>query len=704
MSIDIRKPPMSQERRPNRLIDEVSPYLTQHAHNPVDWYPWGEEALDEAKREDKPILLSIGYSACHWCHVMERESFDNEDIAKQMNADFVCIKVDREERPDLDHIYQLVVQMMGRSGGWPLTVFLTPDQHPFFGGTYFPPHDKLGMPGFPRVLEAVAEAYRERRSQVEAQAEELAEGITRAVRLETRQGAKTPPLGPNLLDDAAKRLGTRFDDRHGGFGTKPKFPSTMSLEVLLRHGMRADDSDDKGRVALALEAMRKGGIWDQLGGGFHRYSTDERWLVPHFEKMLYDNALLLRLYTEGYRAFGETSFADTAKETGSWLLSEMQSPEGGFYSALDADTEGEEGKFYVFTKAQVEDALAGDALAIDVANMHFGVTDVGNFEETGATVLHVSKPLDVVAKMLERPLDEVKAALDRARKGLLAARAKRSAPFRDEKVLASWNGLTIAALADASLALEEPSLLDAAKRAFAHIERSLLDGGRVSRLTKDSVTKGTGFLDDHAFVGWAALELYEATADIRYLERARDIADEILARFWDDAHGGFFFTPHDGEALIVRAKDPYDQSIPSGASIAAHVLLKLGAMIDEKYTAPAERHLELIARDAILNPFAFSQTVLVLDSLVRGSTDIVIVGKRDDLRTDALVDIVFRSYLPSRNLVRVDPDEPASASLPKLLAEGKAGMEAPVAYVCRGRTCSLPIGDSAALEAELNKR
>ncbi len=387
---------------PNRLAREASPYLQQHGHNPVDWFPWGAEALAKAKAEDKPILLSIGYSACHWCHVMERESFEDDAIARQMNDDFVSIKVDREERPDLDHIYQLVIQLMGRSGGWPLTVFLTPDQKPFFAGTYFPPSDRYGISGFPAVLRAIAGAYREKRADVELQAGEMTQAVSRVGEIEGKT-ASTAELGPDLLAKTSHKLFGRFDEQHGGFGTRPKFPNTMCFDVLLRRGFEENDDDAKSKVRLALAGMRGGGIWDHLGGGFHRYSTDERWLVPHFEKMLYDNALLMRLYSDAFRAFGDEGYAATASDIGTYLLREMQSPRGGFYSAQDADSEGEEGKFFVWTEAEVREVLQDDALAADVALRYYGITEHGNFESSGATVLAMNRPLSTVAAASPSP-------------------------------------------------------------------------------------------------------------------------------------------------------------------------------------------------------------------------------------------------------------------------------------------------------------
>ena len=706
----------------NRLASEASPYLRQHANNPVDWYPWGEEALAKSTKEDKPILLSIGYAACHWCHVMERESFEHEPIARLMNDLFVSIKVDREERPDLDQIYQLVVQLMGRSGGWPLTVFLTPDQRPFFAGTYFPPTDRHGMPGFPKVLEAVSDAYRNRRADVQLQAQELTQAIARVHQVTSRE----VELGPDLLRKASRKLLARFDDRNGGFGNRPKFPNTMSLEVLMRRGVLENDSVCAASVRLALDRMRAGGIWDHLRGGFHRYSTDERWLVPHFEKMLYDNALLLRLYVEGHRAFEAGGppgpYAETARELVGYLFAEMVDETGGFYSSQDADSEGEEGKFFVWTLEDLRAAVGDDDVAFDVARLFFGISEEGNFENSKATVLSAHRPLDAVGVSLGKGASEVEAALARAKERMLAWRERRPRPARDDKVLASWNGLMIGALADAGRALDEPSWVTAAARAFAAIEQRLIEGGRVRRYFKDGAAAPsgkTGFLDDHSYVGNAALDLYEATHDPRYVQVARAIADAMIVHFWEAPApaaapaepgaaaaparaGGFYFTPDDGDTLIARTKDAFDQAIPSGASMASLLCLRLGEIADPKYLEPAQQQLALLAGSAIEDGFAMGQTVCVLDRLVRGSVDVVIVGDLASPAVNELTSAAFRSYLPNRNVITIDPARPETAEVVKVLAEGKEGRTGEVvAYVCRGRTCSLPVTRAAELSALL---
>jgi len=688
-----------EEGRPtNHLAGEASPYLLQHAHNPVDWFPWGDEALRRSRAEDKPILLSIGYSACHWCHVMERECFEDHAIAALMNELFVNVKVDREERPDLDQIYQLVVQLTRRSGGWPLTVFLTPEQRPFYGGTYFPPDDRYGRPGFPRVLRLVAEAYRDRRKDVELQADELTQAIGK---IAASHAVGEASVGPDILERASSLLVRRFDEDHGGFGDRPKFPNTMPLEVLLRRGALEGDASALARVARALEGMRSGGIFDQLGGGFHRYSTDESWLVPHFEKMLYDNALLLRLYVDAHRATGDARWAETASRVADYVLREMLSPNGGFYASQDADSEGEEGRFFVWDRAEIRRALDGDDALADLVCQRFGVTLDGNFEQTKKTVLHESRSPESLAIQRAQPPSVVKKELEDARRRLLRARDARTKPFRDEKVLASWNGLMIGALAEASHVLTRPELLDAAVRAFDFVLRVLVDDGRVLRLAKGDAVKRAGFLDDQAFVASAALDLYEATGRPEYVRTAVTLVDALLARFADAEGGGFFFSPSDGERLVQRTKDPYDQAIPSGASLTCLALLRLGALVGEPYATRGARELERVSGDALENPFGFGQTLCALDRLVRGSVDVVLAGPPGDPRTRALASAVYDAYLPNRTLAWLDPSDAESARACSALAAGKESRGEPVAYVCRGRVCSLPIATPDDLRREL---
>jgi uncharacterized protein YyaL (SSP411 family) len=690
----------------NRLGKEASPYLLQHANNPVDWFPWGEEALAKSKAEDKPILLSIGYSACHWCHVMERESFENEAIAKLMNELFVCIKVDREERPDLDQIYQLVVQIMGRNGGWPLTVFLTPEQKPFFAGTYFPPDDKYGRPGFPKVLDAIAEAYRGRRDEIATQSSEIANAINEVSTRNIAKDAST--ISASFLEDSAKKLGTRFDDVHGGFGSAPKFPNTMALEVLLRAGVdtkeRKGDLKSLARAVNALQSMRRGGIYDQLGGGFHRYSTDARWLVPHFEKMLYDNALLLKIYVDAFRATKTPEFATTVREIATYVRREMQDARGGYYATQDADSEGHEGKFFVWTRADVKDLL-GDARETNVVCAHFGIETPGNFEDTDASVLSLAKSIDELANEFKATPGEISAIVDRAKTKMFQAREKRVKPFRDEKILSSWNGLMIAAMADAGAVLDAPELTSSAERAMEFLENVLVtkdaSGRRVQRHTLKDIVKGPGFLDDYAFVASGALALYESLGDPKWALFARELTDSMIALFWDEKESRFYFSPSDGEALIVRPVDPFDHAIPSATSIACDVMLKLGTLMDAKYMNIARRALEQLAGDAEKNPFAFGQTICEIDRLARGSVDVVLVGDPADERTALLAREAQHAYLPNRTIALVFPSDPQSVKACAALAEGKAAKEIPVAYVCRGQTCSLPVETLADLRALL---
>ena len=687
----------------NHLRGEASPYLLQHADNPVDWYPWGPVALERSLKEDKPILLSIGYSACHWCHVMERESFVDPATAALMNELFVNIKVDREERPDLDQLYQLVVQLLRRSGGWPLTVFLTPERKPFFGGTYFPPEDRHGLPAFPKVLRLVADAYHERRGEVVQEAEEISRAIGRVTDREPAEQAKAV-LGPSLVASACEVLGRRFDDEHGGFGSRPKFPNTMPLDLFLRTGATLGDDSALARVTHALAAMRGGGVMDQLGGGFHRYSTDAKWLVPHFEKMLYDNALLLRLYVDAFRATKDPRWAATAGSIADYVVREMQAPEGGFFATEDADSEGEEGKFFVWDRAEVLAALAGDGPLTDLVCTRFGITSDGNFEHTGKTVLHEARSVESLAIKLGRSPSSIAADLARASDALLRARSLRTRPFRDEKILASWNGLMISALAEASSALVRPDLLAAAVRAYDFVSRVLVENGRVFRLAKGDIVKRAGFLDDQAGIACAALDLYEATGLPAYAGTARTLVDALLAQFADDTHGGFFFSPADGEALLHRAKDPYDQATPSGASLAYLALLRLGSLVGEPYVTRARTELERVAPTAIENPFGYGQTLAALDRLVRGSVDVVLVGRRDDPATLALSRSVFASYVPNRTVAWVDPSDPQTVSVASELAAGKESRGVPVAYVCQGHACSLPITTPDDLLLELARR
>ncbi len=681
----------------NRLAEQLSPYLRQHAHNPVDWFPWGEEAFDKARAEDKPILLSIGYSACHWCHVMEKESFDDETIAASMNARFVSVKVDREERPDVDHIYQLVVQMMGRSGGWPLTVFLTPSLNPFFGGTYFPDVEKHGMPSFPAVLDAVHDSFTTRRADVEESAKDIASEIRRV----SAPAATEGDIPKDIARGAASLLAKRFDPVNGGFGTRPKFPNTMALELLMR-AAHDGDRTSLARADQALVAMRAGGIWDQLGSGYHRYSTDERWLVPHFEKMLYDNALLMRAHAEAFRATKQAIHAEAVRGIAAYLEREMRSFEGLFYSTQDADTEGVEGRFFVFRRSELEDVLGEDLAR--VAALRFGVTEEGNFEHTGASVLSVAAKVAEIAKEIGEDEPTTAARIEEARAKLFAARGRRKPPFRDEKVIASWNGLMIGALAEAGGALGDAALSMLARRTLETLEKRLWKRGTLFRIRKDGETKTPGFLEDYADVASAALDVAEACDAPEALVFARALVVAAKDAFWDEAKGAFFFARADAKDLIARTSDAYDHAVPSSVATMAHVALRLAAHDgDEALEALGTRILRSHVSPALQSPLGLSHALCAMDRLVRGPTEILVVGVKGAPDTEALLGAARAAWQPNRVLTRIDPDGEEAGVRARL--EGRRMKDGvATAYVCRDRACGLPVTDPSELIKELTPR
>jgi uncharacterized protein YyaL (SSP411 family) len=635
----------------NRLLAESSPYLRQHAHNPVDWYPWGEEAFSRSRELNKPICLSIGYSACHWCHVMERESFEDAQTAAIMNEHFVNIKVDREERPDVDHVYQLVVQLMGRSGGWPLTVFLTPDLKPFFGGTYFPPVERYGMPSFQTLLHGIHDAYVNRRSDVD----DSARDITAAIAKITGPSTESADAPADFLATVAQKLDRRIDTLHGGFGQSPKFPNTMNHDVLLRAARETGNETLGESVFHSLRAMRAGGIYDQIGGGFHRYSTDTEWLVPHFEKMLYDNALLARLYVDAWRINKAEVYRATARDTLRYVMREMRSPEGAFYSTQDADSEGHEGRFFVWTQAELRETLGESDGRI--AAMFFGVTERANFEH-GASILTRHRSFDDVAKEIGASAEHVEQVIDRATKALFDAREKRIKPFLDEKVIASWNGLMIGAFAEAGGAFDEVEFLDVAKQALAFARSKLWHAGGLRRIYKDGVAKIDAFLDDYADLANAALDVYENTADASSLGFASELVAAALARFWDESENTLFYSHKDAADLLVRVTDPYDSAVPSGISSMCHALLRLSVFNgDTSLVAKAESTLQKLTTQALDNPFGFGNLLSALSRYREGATEVVIVGNPRDADVRTLCAEVRASYVPNRALVIVPPDQ-----------------------------------------------
>jgi uncharacterized protein YyaL (SSP411 family) len=663
---------------PNRLARETSPYLLQHRDNPVDWYPWGAEALERAQEEDRPILLSVGYSACHWCHVMERESFEDPETAAYMNEHFVSIKVDREERPDVDALYMEAVQAISGHGGWPMTVFLDPDGVPFHGGTYFPPDESRGMPSFRMVMEAVLDAFERKREEIRERAADV-RGRLGAVGL-IEPAAEAPQVGQ--LEEAVKRLLSAADPVNGGFGGAPKFPPASSLELLLASG-------ESAVVEQALDAMLAGGIYDQLGGGFSRYTVDTAWLVPHFEKMLYDNALLARAYLHGWQAIGHERYRRVCEETLDWMLREMRGPEGGFYSALDADSEGEEGKFYVWTPAEIRAVLeaAGLGASAEEVLAHYGVTEAGNFE--GASILHLPGGVGGFSHDIAEKSNPP--GLDAARRALLDARAERVRPGLDDKRLAAWNALAIAALAEAGAVLGREDYLDAARACAEFVLGSMRDGeGRLLRTYKDGEGRLNAYLEDHAFLLEALLTLYEATLEERWFAAARALAETTIERFGDPERGGFFSTSVDHEQLIARRKEVGDHPIPSGNSAAALGLLRLAALTGERrYEQQAEGVFRLFVATAVRHPEAFAHLLRGLDFQLSPIKEVALIGEG----LGELAAVVRSHYRP--HVVLAGGREGSDS--PELLRDRPLLDGKPTAYVCANFACQAPVTAPEAL-------
>lgn len=680
----------------NRLVDETSPYLRQHAHNPVDWYPWGEEALARARAENKPILLSIGYSACHWCHVMAHESFEDPDTAAIMNRAFINIKVDREERPDLDAIYMDAVQAMTGSGGWPMTMFLTPDGVPFYAGTYFPPTPRYGMPGFRQLLQSLASAYQQRPGDIQRSADQIRQMLRQSELLQPASEA----LSPQMLDRAYQELAARFDTRYAGFGQAPKFPPSMALEFLLRYHARTSQPQALEMVEQTLSQMARGGIYDQIGGGFHRYATDERWLVPHFEKMLYDNAQLARVYALAFQVTGKPLYRQITEETLAYVLREMTGAEGGFYSAQDADSEGEEGKFFLWTQDEVRELLGPNDAAL--FGRYYDVTARGNFEMKN--ILHVELPLEVVASQARVEPSRLAAIIARGRAALFAARQKRVAPGLDDKVLTSWNGLMLTAFADAARILGREDYRQVAVAAANFLLSRLRDphSGRLLRTYKDGRAKLNAYLEDYAMLAEGLLALYQATFELRWLQEAQALADLMLMHFWDADKGGFFSTSDDHEALIARPKEVVDNAMPSANASAASVLLTLGKLLgNETYERHAVAILQLLRDGMMRAPGAFSRLLCVLDFHLAPPREVAIIGAVTAPDSQALLHEVWQYYRPN-TLVAAAPveDKTARALIPLLAGRDQIRGEA-TAYVCENYTCKLPVTTVNALRQQM---
>ncbi len=678
----------------NRLAHELSPYLLQHASNPVDWHPWGEEAFERARAEDKPIFLSIGYSTCHWCHVMEHESFEDPEVADLLNRSFVSIKVDREERPDVDQVYMSVCQMLTGSGGWPLTVLMTPDKRPFWAGTYVPKHGRFGRPGMVELLPRVAELWTSSRDRLVHSANEIVGHLQSSA---SAGGAGEIP--DDLAGHALQQLASRFDSRYGGFGQAPKFPSPHNLLFLIQHWRLTGRREALEMVDLTLRQMRSGGIWDHVGCGFHRYSTDREWLLPHFEKMLYDQAMLALAAVEAWRATGDRVHRRTAVEILEYVLRDMTSPDGGFYSAEDADSEGEEGRFYVWSRAELSEVLTADQL--ELVEQVWGVSSEGNFHDeasgaaTGANILHFERPPAEVAPDLGISPDELDRRLEAVRARLFEIRERRVHPLKDDKILADWNGLMAAAMARAGAVLDEPRYLRAAADAveFVWTRMRTPDGGLLHRYRAGDAAIAA-FLDDHAFLVWALLELYDATLDPVHLERAfalQKAQDRFRA-----SDGSFYFTADDGEPMLVRQREIYDGAIPSGNSVSSGNLLRLARLTGR----PELEHQALAiaaaaARDLDRLPSGHSHLVAAVERAGARSTEVVVVGARSDPDTRSLLAVVRRSAPPGSVTLLVEPG--AAGDRARRLApfvdamtliEGKAA-----AYVCHGFACELPTTD-----------
>ncbi len=679
---------MSEHKYTNQLINETSPYLLQHAHNPVDWYAWGDAAFEKAKAEDKPILLSIGYSACHWCHVMEYESFEDEETAQIMNENFVNIKVDMEERPDVDKIYMSFVQLTTGSGGWPMNVFLTPEKLPFFGGTYFPPVNRYKMPSFRQILTSIADAYQTKRDEILNSANDILIEIRRVGESEI----STVGLSLDQLDLAFLSFTRTFDAKNGGFGGAPKFPSPMVLEFLLRYYQRTKDENALEMVKQTCQKMANGGIYDQLGGGFHRYTVDANWLTPHFEKMLYDNAQLVKIYLHLFQATRDEFYKRIAVETLAYLKREMLDEKGGFYSTQDADSEGVEGKFFVWTPEEVEEVLGAEAAQI--VCFYYDVSETGNFEEKN--ILNVKNSTIETAEVFKISVEKLREVLANGRDKLFAEREKRIKPFRDEKVLTAWNGLLLATFSEASAILQSDEYLTIAKRNADFILDNLQSDGYLLRSWKAGRAKLNAYLEDYANFADGLTELFQVSGQVKYLQAAKSLTDLLMTEFWDEENGGFFFTASNHEELLVRSKDFFDNATPSGNSVAADVLLKLAKLTgDEKYERFAVTLLRLVAPQMKRYPSAFGRILSALEFYLSPTKEIVVIGNSKEMR-----ETIWRGFLPNKVVVLAENAE--NAELIPLLQEKKLSDGQTTAFVCENFVCQKPVTTIDELKEQLS--
>ncbi len=695
----------SSKKHYNRLKLEKSPYLLQHADNPVDWYAWGPEAFEKARKENKPIFLSIGYSTCHWCHVMAHESFENPEVARLMNEVFICIKVDREERQDIDNIYMRVCQMMTGSGGWPLTILMTPDKKPFFAGTYIPRESNHGRLGMLELIPRIKEVWDTQHDEIIKSADQITEKLNMIA-----QSSSGSELDKSTLKAAYEQLNGRYSEQYGGFGNAPKFPSPQNLLFLLRYWQSTNDEKALRMVIKTLQSMQNGGIYDHIGFGFHRYSTDSHWLVPHFEKMLYDQAMLAMAYIEAYQATGIKEFEETAKEIFTYVMRDMTDEKGGFYSAEDADSEGVEGKFYVWTEDEVRQVLKGDEadLIIDV----YSIDKTGNFrdeasgENTGANILHLDKNLTEVAFKNKESVDGLKERVEAARQKLFAVRNKRVHPHKDDKILTDWNGLMIAALAKGAQAFDEPKYAEAAKRAADFILTGMRrEDGRILHRYRDGHTAILANVDDYAFLIWGLLELYETVFDVDYLQTALDLNGEMIKYFWDEQDGGFYFTAEDAEELIVRQKEVYDGAIPSGNSVAVSNLFRLSRITaNTDFEDKANKIMLAFSKDVESAPSGYTQMMVALGFGIGPSYEIVIVGDPEADDTKEMLSSLGKHFIPYK-VVLLKHDDQETADITRIAEyteyhssfDGKA-----TAYVCLDFACKMPVTNTEEMLKLLN--
>ncbi|MDD5616678.1 MAG: thioredoxin domain-containing protein [Candidatus Methanoperedens sp.] len=676
-------------RKPNRLALEKSPYLLQHAYNPVDWYPWGSEAFEKAKREDKPVFLSSGYSTCHWCHVMEKESYEDEEVAKLMNEVFVSIKIDREERPDIDGIYMKVCQAMTGSGGWPLNIIMTPDKKPFFAATYLPKKSKFGRQGMMEIIPQIRDIWKKNRGRAEA----LAAQVISSLKDEQKAGEE---LKEDVLNVAYEQLLSDFDEQYGGFGSAPKFPTPHNLMFLLRFWKRTGDIMALRMVERTLSSLSMGGIYDQAGFGFHRYSTDAGWLVPHFEKMLYDQALLAMAYTEAYQATGNDEFKRIACEVFTYVMRDMTSPEGGFYSGEDADSEGVEGKFYVWTEKEIDSVLGKES---ELMKKVFGIDKYGNFRdesETGNNILRQSKTLPELAADLELPIDKIRMRITEAKQKLFSAREKRIHPGKDDKILADWNGLMIAALAKGAQAFDDDAYLEAACKAADFILlRMRGKDGRIYHRYREGESAVMAFLDDHAFFAWGLIELYEATFKVSYLRAALEITNMMAEHFWDKEKHGLYFTADDAEELIFRKKEIYDGALPSGNSVAMLNLLRLGRMAaNTEFEEKAAQIGRSFSGTIWQAPGAYAQMMVALDFALGPTSEVVIAGDAGADDTKAMLAALSREFMPGKVVIFRRGEDSEIIGIAEYARDLKSIGGRATAYVCRNYSCGLPVTDA----------